>query len=750
MPSGTTTAVPVSAEKPSQPRASPFEQVAEDRPSQSANAVEEEGVEVILGATGGATKVVDSPERPRSAQDKQNVFRNSSSQSAGNGARPPASRPPASHSMGSGSFGYGPPPGDYPHHHPVPYHGSGSFEEHAYQQRQQQQHYSPHIQYPQPGYRPSEDVNVISPSHQKSAEGTPPYQNRPPRTPAGPQNRHAPPPNYYHYPPTSPVSRMDGSHSPPRNRQGGRRAAEPPPSYHPDDGTWNAFPPEHRPQPGLVTESSFDSEQYPGSHHSSQFSPHPPTPGSGYPGAPPPAPPTPSGPYYDQHQFYGGGSWGSFDSHPVGPPPQFDDQRYYGYPPPPESPYGQFSQPPPYYPGEAYPPPYPYGPPNGYEGYHPDGPVPSVTPHGKGMMHHHSPGGMHSAGDETPPSSNAGKGMMLPQAAFEVNFEVTNPPSDPFLPAGIHPCCRSPAEINKDDVLCGRGGGTNSQIGNRRFRKLVQEFQPTYLMARRKEKPRLARTIVLIIRNRGGRFLKKDEDTGELYEVGDSKAEAKTSQALREGLDVRATKSTSLPKKSKKKKADKDDTAKGEEEKKMQDSPASSRGTKEQKDEDDDIMDSPPALKTATSSSSTKTPRSKTPSPPPPPQLPQLKSDAPAPASSAIVTTRPHSPEALQFRKRRRMRSGGCVPFQDKLFPDFCPPRADLCRAPSPTMDEAQQNAMNVADTPPRRNQSKDAGEEVNRYTENVPQPGCADIAMMMMTGASGGFCVGPKWRSSN
>ena len=96
---------------------------------------------------------------------------------------------------------------------------------------------------------------------------------------------------------------------------------------------------------------------------------------------------------------------------------------------------------------------------------------------------------------------------------------------------------------------------TNSQIGNRRFRKLVQEFQPTYLLARRKEKPLLARSIVLIIRKRGGRFLKKDDDTGELYEVGDTKAEAKTSQALREGLDVRATKSaaSSLLEKKKKK-----------------------------------------------------------------------------------------------------------------------------------------------------------------------------------------------------
>lgn len=47
---------------------------------------------------------------------------------------------------------------------------------------------------------------------------------------------------------------------------------------------------------------------------------------------------------------------------------------------------------------------------------------------------------------------------------------------------------------------------------------------------------------MLIVRHRGGRFLRRDEKSGSLYEVGDEKAEAKTSQALREGLDVRATK----------------------------------------------------------------------------------------------------------------------------------------------------------------------------------------------------------------
>ena len=148
-------------------------------------------------------------------------------------------------------------------------------------------------------------------------------------------------------------------------------------------------------------------------------------------------------------------------------------------------------------------------------------------------------------------------GMTQPPSAREVDFDIHNPPMSPQVPPSTQPICAIPSNVNSHDVLCGRGGGTNTQIGNRRFRSLVHEFQPTYLLCRRKEKPLIARTIVLIIRNRGGRFLKKDEVNGMLFEVGDDKAEAKTSQALREGLDVRSAKSPSASKrKSRKKKAD--------------------------------------------------------------------------------------------------------------------------------------------------------------------------------------------------
>lgn len=136
----------------------------------------------------------------------------------------------------------------------------------------------------------------------------------------------------------------------------------------------------------------------------------------------------------------------------------------------------------------------------------------------------------------------AGAKLEPPKAAAEVNFDIVQPPLAPIVPPGMVPLLKSTSMMGKNDVLCGRGGGTNSQMGNRRFRALVRDFQPTYLMAKRREKPLMARSVVLIVRHRGGRFLRRDDVDGKLYEVGDEKAEAKTSQALREGLDVRATK----------------------------------------------------------------------------------------------------------------------------------------------------------------------------------------------------------------
>jgi hypothetical protein len=93
--------------------------------------------------------------------------------------------------------------------------------------------------------------------------------------------------------------------------------------------------------------------------------------------------------------------------------------------------------------------------------------------------------------------------------------------------------------INENDVLCGRGGLTNTHVGNKRFRSIVAEYQEEYLQARKKEKALIATKVVERIRKSGGRFLKRDVNSDLWVEVPDKKAMGKTGQALREGLDVR-------------------------------------------------------------------------------------------------------------------------------------------------------------------------------------------------------------------
>ncbi|KAI2512181.1 hypothetical protein MHU86_2268 [Fragilaria crotonensis] len=93
--------------------------------------------------------------------------------------------------------------------------------------------------------------------------------------------------------------------------------------------------------------------------------------------------------------------------------------------------------------------------------------------------------------------------------------------------------------VKDNDVLCGRGGATNNHVGNKMFRSMVNEHQAEYLAAKKRDKALVSQRIVRLIRQNGGRFLRRTDD-GLWTDVGDKKATEKTSQALREGLDVRA------------------------------------------------------------------------------------------------------------------------------------------------------------------------------------------------------------------
>jgi hypothetical protein len=115
----------------------------------------------------------------------------------------------------------------------------------------------------------------------------------------------------------------------------------------------------------------------------------------------------------------------------------------------------------------------------------------------------------------------------------------TTPSLDTLLPIpeGTLPPPPPPSEIItqvlEHDVLCGRGGETNHHTGNIKYRQLVKCYQPLYIASKRRDKPRIAQTIVHLVRQNGGRFIKKQGNTWR--DVGNTKAREKTSQALREG-----------------------------------------------------------------------------------------------------------------------------------------------------------------------------------------------------------------------
>ena len=99
-----------------------------------------------------------------------------------------------------------------------------------------------------------------------------------------------------------------------------------------------------------------------------------------------------------------------------------------------------------------------------------------------------------------------------------------------------------------DDVLFGRGGGTNLHDGNKRYREEIDIFRIWYkaicvdnnklsgnvVEFNKRQKTNLSLTLLNAVKSKG-RFLKEDEIGVNLYyEVDDNAARKKISQALRE------------------------------------------------------------------------------------------------------------------------------------------------------------------------------------------------------------------------
>lgn len=90
-------------------------------------------------------------------------------------------------------------------------------------------------------------------------------------------------------------------------------------------------------------------------------------------------------------------------------------------------------------------------------------------------------------------------------------------------------------QINKYDIMCGRGKRALNNIGNRRFRITCGMHLEKYLNSKtRAEKTARVTQIIEIVRSNGGHFVKQDTATKQWFDIGDIRAADKVGHALRD------------------------------------------------------------------------------------------------------------------------------------------------------------------------------------------------------------------------
>ncbi|KAL7545895.1 hypothetical protein ACHAWF_009252 [Thalassiosira exigua] len=111
----------------------------------------------------------------------------------------------------------------------------------------------------------------------------------------------------------------------------------------------------------------------------------------------------------------------------------------------------------------------------------------------------HSPSGRKRRRDASSSSSSSSRRPLRSRSILDPSYPLRSIP---------HP--------GPNDVVLGRGGGTNSHPGNVRFRKLVAAHKLRYLAAGKTDKPRVAHDVVTEWRRMvpPGRFLAKDAGGG--------------------------------------------------------------------------------------------------------------------------------------------------------------------------------------------------------------------------------------------
>lgn len=144
-------------------------------------------------------------------------------------------------------------------------------------------------------------------------------------------------------------------------------------------------------------------------------------------------------------------------------------------------------------------------------------------------------------GSNLAPMSSTPQGRIVdPSASFIGASSVSNTAAAPPPPIPFHQESKSVGfmQPQDNDVLFGRGGGTNFHQGNINYRKMIKNQQQAYINARQRSvKTQIISQIIQEVRQQtpSGRFVKFDDRIKLWFEVDEKEVKKKTSQTLREG-----------------------------------------------------------------------------------------------------------------------------------------------------------------------------------------------------------------------
>ena len=127
----------------------------------------------------------------------------------------------------------------------------------------------------------------------------------------------------------------------------------------------------------------------------------------------------------------------------------------------------------------------------------------------------------------------AGRSMGKPCAATEVDFDFEDPPSTFREPTKLVTLAARSDKAEYDVVFPGKGHRQHFlDTPNTHFGRLLYDFRPYYVVTPQQKRRQIAKSLVFINQNRGGRFFLQDKERGQFHELSDKDAIDRTVNTL--------------------------------------------------------------------------------------------------------------------------------------------------------------------------------------------------------------------------